>query len=210
MRLRRRGACSVIVGRSVLRAPDGEPQAPAVELELFDAVRVLDPRLGRQHQLIGQQLGGEPVAMWLEPLDQTRVAAHRRRDPIADLVTGRLAEALEPMPDFPRGALRLQLRREGRVECDEQLAFLRQLVSPTRTGEEADRAACPNATIRRARSTADSRASSRRSPPTLGKSARWTESGARSSTAATRFSQIASARCGTNGASRRVRVASTS
>src|SRR6266513_964646 len=86
MRLLRRGACSVIVGRSVLRAPDGQPQAPAAELELVDAVRLLYRRFRRQHQLIGQQLADEPFAMRLEPLDQPWVAAHRRGDSIADLV----------------------------------------------------------------------------------------------------------------------------
>ena len=75
---------------------------------------------------------------------------------------------------------------------------------------DAERAACPSATTRRVRSTAASSASSRRPPGGLGKSARCTESGASWSTPATRFSQIASATCGTNGASRRVKVASTS
>src|SRR6478672_2393005 len=104
-RLRRGELSSVIGRRSVLRAPDGNPHGAVAQRDLFATVCALQRRVRCQRQLIRQQLCREPIPIPLQALDDARVAAHRRRDPIADLVAGRLTQALEPMPYLARQAL---------------------------------------------------------------------------------------------------------
>jgi hypothetical protein len=74
---------------------------------------------------------------------------------------------------------------------------------------EADRAARPSATVRRARDTAASMLASP-FPVTSGASVRCTLSGRVASTVATRLCHMASAKCGTNGAMSRHSVVRTS
>src|SRR6266550_7922790 len=137
-RLRRLEDSSVIARRSVLRAADGNPQAPTVDRELLRPVRVVEYGLWRQRQIIGQQLSRQPVTVSLEPRHQARVAGDNRRDPIADLVAGRLAQALQPVAHLPRQSFGLELRRQARVERDQQLALLCQLVTGPRPGNELE------------------------------------------------------------------------
>src|SRR6185437_15129762 len=88
-RLFRRELSSVIGGRSVLRAPNGDPEAAVVHGELLTAVRAIERRVWRKRQVIGQELGGEPVPVRTQTIDQAGIACHHHRDPTADLIAGR-------------------------------------------------------------------------------------------------------------------------
>ena len=84
--------------------------------------------------------------------------------PVADLVAGRLAHGLQPMRHFARQALCLQLRRQLRVERDQQVPLLRHLVPWPRARGELE-------LVGRQRHAADLHAAVVQQPPLAGSGA---------------------------------------
>src|SRR6188508_1351551 len=88
-------------------------------------------QLGREAErpLGREQLGQQPLEMRVKPCGRLRPETDGKPDAVADLESRLAAKRLEPMRDFPRQALRLKLVVDGRVERDEEVALLRDLVA---------------------------------------------------------------------------------